>query len=151
MIRKLVMVGAALIALLVPIGIAAAATVGDGVPIGDDGAESTVPGIQSVNPNCDGDCVGFGPGAGPRDGSGPLHEGPRDGTGNRFGRSGDAAARNGAGIGIGPRDGTGPIHDGPADGTGNRFGVAFGSRNPDDGMACDGTRRHAPNVAVSSS
>ena len=33
---------------------------------------------------CDGECEGFG--AGPRDGSGPLHEGSRDGTGNQFGR-----------------------------------------------------------------
>lgn len=35
----------------------------------------------------DGESPG-GFGAGPRDGTGPLHEGPLDGTGNRYGRAG---------------------------------------------------------------
>jgi hypothetical protein len=100
-----------------------------------------------------------GVGAGPRDGSGPLHAGPRDGTGNRFGAANavatQAAGAVGAGAatapGAGPRDGTGPLHEGPADGTGNRFGLATGKVVPEDGTVCDGTRRHAPTQPAASS
>jgi hypothetical protein len=153
MIRKLLVVSALLTAVLAPIGIAAASTV-DGEGSIDDAVETEAP-IQQVNPDCDGTCDGRGIGAQSRSGSGPLHEGPVDGTGNRFGQSGGHGNGRGAtarlGVGIGPRDGTGPIHVGPADGTGNRYGVANGLRNPDDGMECDGTRRHAPNAVDSSS
>jgi hypothetical protein len=155
MIRRLLMVGGVLTAVLVPIGIAAASTTEDGISSVDAPAEVEATDLQQVNPNCDGTCDGAGPGVGPRNGSGPIHVGPANGTGNQFGRDGGQGNRHGAGgqagFGIGPRDGTGPIHVGPADGTGNRFGVAAGIRNPDDGVACDGTRRHAPNATESSS
>lgn len=56
------------------------------------------------------------------DGTGPLHEGPRDGTGLQY-RLGEQH-QNGAGLGQGHgvQDGTGPIHEAPADGTGMQYG-----------------------------
>jgi hypothetical protein len=154
MFRKLLMVGAVVTAVLVPIGIAAASTLDERPAAMDEPSELQVPdAVQQVNPDCDGTCDGAGFGAGPRDGTGPVHEGPNDGTGNRFGAANGGRGHGAAGergIGAGPRDGSGPIHVGPADGTGNRFGVAAGVRNPDDGFECDGTRRHAPNTTETS-
>ena len=140
MIRKLVVTGALLTAVLIPVGIAAASTVDGRATVQEPvQTESTV---QLQNPNCDGTCDGVGPGAGPLDGSGPLHVGPMDGTGNRFGASGER------GNAAGRANAAGPINVGPADGSGNRFGVANGTVNAGDGFVCDGTRRHAPSAVA---
>jgi len=156
MIRRLFTAGVVLTALLIPVSVAAASTVQDRASDVADTSQVQAPAVNVPNPDCDGTCVGTGPGAGPRDGSGPIHLGPQDGTGNRFGANGNGA--NGAGVvagrggnGAGPTDGSGPIHVGPGDGSGNRFGVMNGTVNPDDGVACDGTRRHAPNTTLSTS
>ena len=143
MIRKLFVTTALLGAILIPVGVAAASSVDNTATAQDPVQTQTT--VQTQNPNCDGTCDGAGPGAGPLDGSGPLHVGPMDGTGNRFGANGEGGNAMRGGFGAGARDGAGPIHVGPADGSGNRFGVANGTVTPDDGFVCDGTRRHSPN------
>jgi hypothetical protein len=161
MIRKLFTTGVVLAGLLIPVSVATASTVQDRAADVADTTQIQAPVPDVENPNCDGTCVGTGPGAGPLDGSGPIHVGPQDGTGNRFGANGTRGNANGNGVGnangvagqrggygAGPTDGSGPIHVGPGDGTGNRFGVMNGTVSPDDGVACDGTRRHAPNTTV---